>query len=366
MSFRTRFVVVGTALGIVLGGGLFVAVGPLAPIAEVAAETADTTMPPPTTSETTPATTMTSTTLPATTTTTLPPRGWLTIQGVGDTNFDPDYLPIFRTEGYDFAFERLNGVFLTDSLTVANLECSASNLGTALQKAFTFRCDPDALPIAAANGVDVANLANNHGQDFGTEAMLDSRGNVENAGIAPVGVGEHLDQAIEPALFEIDGWTVAVVGFGGVIPGERWLASDERPGMASGDDTELMVRAVRAAGEVADLVVVTIHWGWELETEPRADDRARAEAMIEAGADIIFGHHPHRLGEVEFIDGKPVFWTLGNFVWPRLSDAGATTAIGRVVVSPDGDLDACLIPVFIRTSGRPEFDGRITCHPGGG
>jgi poly-gamma-glutamate synthesis protein (capsule biosynthesis protein) len=360
--------VVALVTGALLGGGLFVAAGPFQPIAQLVAETTittttavPTTAPPSTTTTVAP----TTTTAPVTTTTTVPPKGWLTIQGVGDTNYDPDYIPAFRTEGYDFALERLYGLFWADDLTVANLECSASNLGTALPKEFTFRCDPDALPIAAYQGIDVANLANNHGQDFGTEAMLDSRANVAGAGIAPVGVGENLDEAIKPAIFETNGWTVAVVGFGGVVPGESWLATNERPGMASGDDTDLMVRAVQAADEVADLVVVTIHWMWELETEPRFDDRARAEAMIDAGADVIFGHHPHRLGDLEFIDGKPVFWTLGNFVWPRLSDAGATTAIGRAVVSPEGDIDACLIPVFIRTSGRPEPDGSITCFPGG-
>jgi poly-gamma-glutamate capsule biosynthesis protein CapA/YwtB (metallophosphatase superfamily) len=131
--------------------------------------------------------------------------------------------------------------------------------------------------------------------------------------------------------------------------------------MASGDDTEQMVRAVEAADEAADLVFVTIHWGWELETEPRADDRARAEAMIAAGADAIFGHHPHRLGEVEFIEGRPVYWTLGNFVWPRLSNAGATTAVARVAVSPDGDIFGCMLPAFITTSGRPEITGPPIC-----
>jgi poly-gamma-glutamate synthesis protein (capsule biosynthesis protein) len=83
--------------------------------------------------------------------------------------------------------------------------------------------------------------------------------------------------------------------------------------------------------------------------------------MIGAGADMIFGHHPHRLGELEFIDGKPVFWTLGNFIWPRLSDAGATTAVARVVISPDGEIDACLIPAFIETSGQPVLQGPAPC-----
>jgi hypothetical protein len=305
----------------------------------------------------------TTTTTIATTTTTEPPRRELIIQGVGDTNFDPGYIPNLAANGYDFAFGGLGGLFEDDDLTVVNLECSPSNLGQLVPKAFNFRCDPDALPIARANGVEVANMANNHVLDYGIEAMLDGRVNVAEAGIAPVGVGADLAQAMEPALFDIGGWTVAVVGMGGVVPAGWWLATEDGPGMASGDDIDQMVASVEAAAEVADIVVVAIHWMWELELEPRPDDRARAEAMIAAGADVVFGHHPHRLGRLELIDGKPVFWTLGNFVWPRLSDAGATTAVARVVVSPDGELEACLLPAFITVSGQPELTGPAPCGP---
>jgi poly-gamma-glutamate synthesis protein (capsule biosynthesis protein) len=325
-----------------------------------------TTLPPPTTvvaSATTTTTTpaVTTTTTPATAEPAAPDRGWLVIQGAGDTSFDPSYVYTLATEGYGYAFEGLDGLFLEDDLTVVNLECTPSELGTPLDKAFVFRCDPDALPIALENGIDVANLANNHSGDYGTAAMVDGAEQVRASGIAPVGVGADLADATAPALFHIKGWTIAVLGMGGVVPGPSWLATEDRPGMASGDDTEQMVTAVRAAAEVADLVVVSIHWGWELETTPRADDRARAEAMVEAGADIVFGHHPHRLGEVEYIDGKPVFWTLGNFVWPYLSVPSATTAVGRVVVSPDGALDACLIPAFIERSGQPVLQGPPPC-----
>jgi poly-gamma-glutamate synthesis protein (capsule biosynthesis protein) len=85
--------------------------------------------------------------------------------------------------------------------------------------------------------------------------------------------------------------------------------------------------------------------------------------MIAAGADIIFGHHQHRLGPLEFIEGKPVFWGLGNFVWPHNSTASATTAVARVVVNPDGSINACLIPAFIRNPGRPEITGQAECGP---
>ena len=182
--------------------------------------------------------------------------------------------------------------------------------------------------------------------------------------MAAVGVGADVAEATTPAILEIDGWTVAVLGMGGVVPAEWWLATEDRPGMASGDDIDQMAAAVTAASQQADLVVVSIHWGKELVTEPDAGDRARAEAMMAAGADVIFGHHSHRLGGLEDVAGRPVFWTLGNFVWPRLSDAGATTGVARVVVEPDGSIDACIIPAFITSSGQPELTGPPPCGPG--
>jgi hypothetical protein len=83
--------------------------------------------------------------------------------------------------------------------------------------------------------------------------------------------------------------------------------------------------------------------------------------MIEAGADAIFGHHPHRLGVLERVEGVPVFWTLGNFIWPRLSDASATTGVARLEISASGEVDACLLPAFISRNGQPELTGPLDC-----
>lgn len=364
-----RLLVVGL-VGSLLGVVSFVVFREIRPqpvaAAEPVAAPTTTPLPPSTTTTTLPPTT--TTTAPSTTSTTSPPepeRGWLVIHGTGDVALDPAYIPNLGRFGYEYAWEGLGGLFLDDDLTVINLECSPSDLGTPFDKQFTFRCDPDALPVAVAAGVEVMNLGNNHGQDFGKEAMLDGRANVFAAGAEAVGVGKDLSEAMEPALVEVNGWTVAVVGFGGVVPWEAWLATDERAGMASGDDIPTMVEAVRRADEVADLVVVTIHWGRELDTEPLPEDVERAEAMIDAGADMIIGHHQHRLNPLTFVDGVPVAWGMGNFVWPRLSDAGATTAVARFVVSPEGEIDACLIPAFIETSGQPVLQGPAPCGPPG-
>lgn len=308
-------------------------------------------------------TTAVTTTVPPTTTTTVPAKGWLVIQGTGDVNLDPHYIPALADHGYDWAWSGLEGLFLEDDLTVVNLECSPSALGDPEPKDFTFRCAEEGLGAMAAAGVEVANLGNNHSQDFGKEAMLDGRSNLLDVGVAPVGAGANLSEATAPALFDLNGWKVAVVGFGGVRPHDGWLATTDRAGMADGDTTESMVLTVERASRIADWVIVAIHWGFELELEPRPDDVARARALIAAGADAIFGHHSHRLQPLEMVDGRPVAWSLGNFVWPNLSTAGSTTGVARVVISPEGEVAGCLIPAFIESSGHPVLTEPPACGP---
>ncbi len=284
------------------------------------------------------------------------PRGRLIINGAGDVSLDPGYIPALAKEGYEHALSGLDGLFLEDDLTVINLECPASDLGTRVPKQFNFRCDTNSLSVISELGVEVANQGNNHSLDYGPEALLDSISSIEAAGIAAVGAGADATAAHAPAVFERKGWTIAVVGFGGVIPSSNWLATDSSPGMADGDTIPTMVAAVEAADAVADLVVVTIHWGVELQSGPPQDDVARAHAMIDAGADVIFGHHPHRLNALETYKGKPIAWSLGNFVWPRLSAAGSDTAVAQVIVEPDGSITSCLLDATIISGGHPTLD----------
>jgi poly-gamma-glutamate capsule biosynthesis protein CapA/YwtB (metallophosphatase superfamily) len=272
-------------------------------------------------------------------------------------NVDPSYIPALASEGYDHAWSGVADVFVADDLTVVNLECPAATVGSPVEKAFTFRCDPEALDEMVEAGVDVAGQANNHVLDYGVEAMLESRDLLTAAGLVSVGSGEDASEAYAPHLLEIDGWTVAVLGFSGPRGSNTWVAADDRPGMADARDPEAMNAAIAAADAVADLVVVTVHWGVELDETPRPDQVSRAEGMVAAGADVIFGHHAHRLQPMTFHDGAVIFWGLGNFVWPRLSNAGATTAIAEVVITPDGRIaEACLIPATIVSSGHPELD----------
>jgi hypothetical protein len=283
-----------------------------------------------------------------------PARGPLVIHGAGDTNVDPSYIPNFQQYGYAWAWTGLNGLFKRDDLTVVNLECAVSNLGSAVPKKFNFRGDPAALPAMRKAGVEVANMGNNHSYDYGPTALVDTRRNLVRNRIAAVGGGKDEKQALSPALFEIKGWKIAVLGFDKVVePYPTAIAGPDKPGTAAGHDLDAMVAAVRAATKVADIVVVDIHWGVELDTQPRADDVTLGHRFVNAGANVIFGGHSHRLQPLEVYRHAAIFYGLGNFVWPAHSVAGATTAVAEVRISATGSLRARMIPAYIEASGHP-------------
>jgi poly-gamma-glutamate synthesis protein (capsule biosynthesis protein) len=280
-------------------------------------------------------------------------RGSLVIHGAGDVSLDPSYISTYASQGYGYAWSGLNGLFEHDDLTVVNLECAVSKLGSPVPKEFNFRGDPAALPVMRKAGVEVANMANNHSYDFGPVALLDTRNNILDARLEPVGAGKDPAEALAPAIFERNGWKIAVVGLDEVVDPPEAVAAPGHPGTAAGHDFHAMLDAVRAADQDADLVVVDIHWGVELDTVPRSYQVTEGHKLVDAGADIIFGGHSHRLQPLDIYKGKPIFWSLGNFVWPNFSAEGSRTGVAEVHVSPDGDLRARILPAFIQAPGHP-------------
>jgi poly-gamma-glutamate synthesis protein (capsule biosynthesis protein) len=185
--------------------------------------------------------------------------------------------------------------------------------------------------------------------------VIDSRRNLQRAGIATVGAGKDQEEALQPALFEVQGWKIAVLGFDEVLDPLDAVAGPDKPGTAAGHDFSLMIRAVKAAARAADLVVVMIHWGVELDTQPRDYQVSEGHRLIDAGADVIFGAHSHRLQPLSVYRGRPIFWSLGNFVWPNFSVEGSTTAVAEVTVTPKGRIIGRLLPAFITAPGHPEL-----------
>jgi len=281
------------------------------------------------------------------------PKGMLVIHGTGDVSLDPSYIPAFRSNGYSWAWTGLDGLFQQDDLTVINLECPATDISAPVPKEFNFRCDPAALPAAKRYGVEVASASNNHAYDQGPGGLLDSLKLIRKAGLVPVGAGANMKEALEPAYFDLKGWRVAVVGIDEVLDPISEVAGPDKPGTAAGHDFSLTLHAIRRASASADIVVVAIHWGIELDTQPREYQVSEAHRMIDVGADVIFGHHAHRLQPLEMYRGKPIFYGLGNFVWPHFSSDGSTTAVAQAIVHPNGRITAKLLPAYIVSDGHP-------------
>lgn len=280
-------------------------------------------------------------------------RGSLVIHGTGDVSLDPSQIPAFRTHGYDWAWSGLDGLFSRDDLTMVNLECPATYIVDPEPKAFAFRCDPQALPAARLAGVDVVSQANNHAYDQGPAGLVDSLDAIRAAGLASVGAGANESEALRAARFESHGWTVAVVGIDQVLDPLDQVAGPNKPGTAAGHDFRLALRAVREAAASSDLVFVMIHWGVELEVRPRTYQVRQAHRMIDAGADAIVGSHPHILQPMETYRDRPIFYSLGNLVWPRVSEEASATAVAEVLVAPDGTIEARMLPVEIVSDGHP-------------
>ncbi|WP_310602803.1 CapA family protein, partial [Anaerosporobacter sp.] len=136
----------------------------------------------------------------------------------------------------------------------------------------------------------------------------------ENA-IRYVGAGENLEEAKKPSVITMNGRNIAFLGASRVIPITEWNATKYSPGVFTTYDPTLLIEEIKAAKQTNDLVVVYVHWGIEKEEQPEEYQRTMAKQYIDAGADLVIGSHPHVLQGIEYYNGKPIVYSLGNFVF---------------------------------------------------
>lgn len=275
----------------------------------------------------------------------LPPEA-LEIVATGDVNLGGRVGDLIASHGAHYPWTEVAEALRRADLAVVNLECTISRRGAPLAKEFTFRGDPASLGAMAEAGVDVAGLGNNHAADFGREALVDTVEHLRGAGIAPVGAGRDADEAYRPVVVERRGVRVGFVSATRVMP-YHFAAGPGLPGVASAYDEPRLTDAVREADRLADVVVVSVHWGDELAPQPDATQVRLGRALVDAGADVVVGHHPHVLQPVVRYRGAVIAYSLGNFVFSSGSPATRTTMLLRVGVLPYGGMVVSRIPVRI-------------------
>src|SRR5689334_20188347 len=200
-------------------------------------------------------------------------------------------------------------------LRIANLECVIATGGTAEIKPFTFRADPRTIPYLQRY-FDGVTVANNHSGDFGKAALAEQFALLDAAKFPYFGGGRDLAAAHRPWIVERNGLRIALLGYVEFKP-RSFEASATRPGVAWSGEDEQVLRDIRDAREKyrADIVIPFLHWGWEDEGYPSERQKVFARTMIDAGATMIVGSHPHVTQGAESYQGKPIVYSLGNFLF---------------------------------------------------
>jgi poly-gamma-glutamate synthesis protein (capsule biosynthesis protein) len=247
-------------------------------------------------------------------------------------------------------FEGVSDVISNVDLLLINFENAATTSGNAVKGDVPLSCDPSYVPLAKANNNTVASLANNHAFDYGIDGMHDTLSYLKDAGITPIGAGDTEEAAHQPVVKDINGRKVTILNYMDsnnfaeysydVMP----YANGSNPGYSAYDSQD----AQKQIGENndSDLIVAYLHFGNEYSNSPNEDQIRIAHELIDYGADVVIGSHPHVTQGIEMYNGKPIFYSLGNFIFDQSNEA--THSAYFVKINLIDDKGECTVyPIYI-------------------
>lgn len=256
----------------------------------------------------------------------------LTIVLAGDTGLNGSFQPVHA----GFAFKHgarlpfgdaTPGVapLINGDINFANLETVVTDRNDlpASLKMFGFRTHPDGIRELLRIGFNVFSTANNHSMDYGSAGARETIRQLDALGVAHAGLGLTRASASAARIVERRGVRVAfgALGIGGSGFGSLG-ADEERPGQLTVSDRDLADVTASLNAASADYRILSAHYGAEFDVTTSSSDRRRFAAVIAGGADLVVGHHHHVAAGVELVDGKPVFYGLGNFLHWGTQDMG--------------------------------------------
>ncbi len=277
----------------------------------------------------------------------------VTIGFAGDILFDTNYAAgdAFRKAGNtaegvigQSLLEKMRGV----DIMMVNNEFPYSSGGTPTEgKTYTFRATPESASILNTMGVDIVGIANNHAYDYGQQAFLDTMTALDNVGVAYAGGGVDLERASHPVYYiTSNGMKIAIICATQI---ERLSnpdtkgATDSSPGVFRCLDDSLLLERVREANERNAYVIVFIHWGTESTSEIDYLQRDQAKEIADAGANLIIGSHPHVLQKIDYVDGVPVVYSLGNYIF---NSKTLDTAMVVATLHKNGEVNLQFVPAI--------------------
>jgi poly-gamma-glutamate synthesis protein (capsule biosynthesis protein) len=258
----------------------------------------------------------------------------------------------FMRKGGD-PLQHVRHLFKGADITIGNLETAVGTGGIQADKPYTFLAHPRVVPFLK-NNFSAVSLANNHSVDFGLKTFAHMLDLFDRQGLRYFGGGKNIRSAHEPVVFETKGKRIAVLGYDIFLP-RSFEALPDQPGVAWGEPDFIAQDIARARQHHrADIVITYPHWGWENEKQANAQQQALAHWMIDSGADAVVGGHPHVTQNIEIYKGKPVFYSLGNFIFNGFTDKEANTGwILTLNIGASGALDWKIHQVGLNRQGIP-------------
>ena len=240
---------------------------------------------------------------------------------VGDVMLGRYIAKVMNSRGADYPFQEVAANLKRGDIVFGNLEAVVCDDGLAPvfpDKPFNFHASPSAAKALKTAGFHVMSLANNHAMDYGPEALAETRRLLEENGIIAFGAGEDIAAARTSVIITAKGVRFAFLGYG-VAHSRRVYARRSGPGIAP-IEINMIRKDIEAIRGKVDVLVVSLHWGKEYDTIPSQKQRQEAHQIIDWGADLILGHHPHVMQGIETYKGKVIAYSLGNFVFDQKKD----------------------------------------------
>jgi hypothetical protein len=246
------------------------------------------------------------------------------------------------TNDFTFPFANLQGLLSQADIAWVNLETPLVTGCVARVDGLNFCGDPRGVAGLQMAGVDVVNIANNHSENYGLHGVVETMQHLETANMAVTGL-------IKPVILEIHGKRVGLMGFNSASA-SSWI-SDAKP-----QAVELQIKNARAK---VDYLVVSFHWGQEYRSMQDNRQRELGRLAIDAGADVVIGHHPHWVQGVEIYRDKPILYSLGNFVFDQGTGGWFNEGVIAVInFQASGRLQLHLIPIIIEDRAIPRLANR--------
>lgn len=282
----------------------------------------------------------------------------VTLMAVGDILLDRGVARKIEQYGTGYAFAEVRPILATADIAFGNLECPLAEQGQKVVKRFSFKAKPAYAQALVEGGMTILSVANNHSMDCGRTGLVETMDTLRHNGIRWCGAGLNRSEAERPTILTVHGIRIAFVGFCDFLPEGSFLRAD-RPTIAFASE-ETVRRAVAAARPQADVVIASFHWGVEFTGRPADRQMRLAQIAVNAGADLVLGHHPHVLQGLALVSPTKgpygagrrslVEYSLANFVFDQgmgLNGRDTATIILRCTLGKHGVTSARIIPVRI-------------------